>query len=133
MLSGINWLAVLVAAVLSFGVGAVWFGPFFGKAWMEEVNKTPEELGSPTKAMSLSAVTTLITAIALAYVFDVVGVGNWMDGVLWGLSIGLFFVGTSMYSDSLFHGASTRLATITIGHRVVYFTVMGAVLGAWPG
>ncbi|MCH7574095.1 MAG: DUF1761 domain-containing protein [Candidatus Marinimicrobia bacterium] len=30
----INYLAVLVAAAIEFGLGALWFGPLFGKPWM---------------------------------------------------------------------------------------------------
>lgn len=132
MLSGINWLAVVVAAVVGFGVGAVWFGPLFGKAWMKALDKKPEELGSPAKAMGLTAVTTLVTAAVLAYLFDVLGVGSWVGGLIWGISVGAFFVGTSIYSDGLFMGTPNTLAMINIGHRIVYFAVMGAVLGAWP-
>jgi hypothetical protein len=132
MLSGINWLAVVVAAVVGFGVGAVWFGPLFGKAWMKALDKKPEELGSPAKAMGLTAVTTLVTAAALAYLFDVLGVGSWVGGSIGGISVGAFFVGTSIYSDGLFMGTPNKLAMINIGHRIVYFAVMGAVLGAWP-
>lgn len=27
----INWLAVIVSAIVSFVIGAVWYGPVFGK------------------------------------------------------------------------------------------------------
>jgi Protein of unknown function (DUF1761) len=29
----INWLAVLVAAVVTFVLGGIWYGPMFGKVW----------------------------------------------------------------------------------------------------
>ena len=32
--AGVNWLAVGISAVLSFGLGAVWFSPMlFGEKW----------------------------------------------------------------------------------------------------
>jgi len=31
----INYFAVIVGAVLSMVIGAVWYGPLFGKKWME--------------------------------------------------------------------------------------------------
>lgn len=132
MLSGINWLAVITAAAAGFGVGGIWFGPLFGKAWMKATGKEPGDLGSPVKSMSLTAVTTLITAAVLAYVLDAVGVATWAGGLMWGLSIGTFFVGTSSFSDGLFMGTPNKLSMINIGHRIVYFGVMGAILGAWP-
>ena len=34
ILSDLNWLAVLVAALAYFAIGAVWYAPFlFGNAW----------------------------------------------------------------------------------------------------
>ena len=132
MLSGINWLAVVVAAVTGFVVGAIWFGPLFGKAWMQAMDRKPEELGHPAKAMGLTAVTTLITAIALAWFLDALGVATWLGGMSWGIAIGVFFVGTSNWSDGLFMGTPNALLLINIAHRVVYLAVMGAILGAWP-
>ena len=34
-MSTINFWAVLVATLSTFAVGAVWYGPLFGKAWMD--------------------------------------------------------------------------------------------------
>lgn len=33
-IADINWLAVLVAAVISFFLGAIWYMPLFGKLWV---------------------------------------------------------------------------------------------------
>jgi len=33
----INYLAVLVAVVLQFVLGFLWYGPLFGEPWMEMV------------------------------------------------------------------------------------------------
>ncbi len=133
MLSGINWLAVITAAAVGFGVGAIWFGPLFGTAWMKATNKEPVDLGHPGKAMGLTAVTTLVTCAVLAYLFDVLGIASWVAGLAWGMTVGAFFVGTSSFSDGLFIGLPNKLSMINIGHRIVYFSVMGAILGAWPG
>jgi len=43
----INYLAVFVCAVLSIVIGSVWYGPLFGKKWMEFYGKkdaTREEI-----------------------------------------------------------------------------------------
>lgn len=37
-ISTLNWLAVVVATLLAFAVGAVWYTPaLFGKAWMKSI------------------------------------------------------------------------------------------------
>jgi hypothetical protein len=48
-ISGINWLAVIVATVIYFALGAVWFAPQtpIGRAWMQAA-----DYESPTEGAS---------------------------------------------------------------------------------
>lgn len=39
----INYITVLVCAVISMITGAVWYGPIFGKKWMEIVGARQED------------------------------------------------------------------------------------------
>ena len=32
----VSWLAVIVGTLLGFVLGASWYGPLFGRAWMAE-------------------------------------------------------------------------------------------------
>ena len=36
----LNYVAVLIAVVVTMGIGFTWFGPVFGAPWMEEIGKT---------------------------------------------------------------------------------------------
>ena len=49
--SNINWLSVIVAAVSSFLVGGIWYGPLFGQAWMRALGLSEEELGKRNMPM----------------------------------------------------------------------------------
>ncbi len=49
LLSQVNWLAVAVTAIVTFALGALWYGPLFGKAWLSAVGLKKEELGSSSK------------------------------------------------------------------------------------
>ena len=40
---GMNYLAVVVAALAGFGVGAVWYTAF-GKAWLGALGKTEDDI-----------------------------------------------------------------------------------------
>jgi hypothetical protein len=40
----INYWAVLVCGVLSMVIGFVWYGPLFGKKWMEIVGATFKDI-----------------------------------------------------------------------------------------
>lgn len=132
-LAHINWVAVLVATVLGFGVGAIWFNmKVFGNAWMTDLGKRREDFtGSPAKSMGLTFVTTLLTAIALAWLIRLLGAYTLVAGIKVGLLVGVAFVATSYWSDGLFAETRSRLIAITAGHRVVMFVIMGAILGQW--
>ena len=40
----INWIAVLIGAVVNMMIGAMWYGPLFGERWMEENGFTMEKI-----------------------------------------------------------------------------------------
>ena len=43
-MAGVSLLATCVATILGFGLGALWYGPLFGKQWMSAVGVTPETI-----------------------------------------------------------------------------------------
>ncbi|MEE8297052.1 MAG: DUF1761 domain-containing protein, partial [Hyphomicrobium sp.] len=42
--AGLSYFAIVIAAVVSFLFGWLWYGVLFPKAWVEAVGKTEEEL-----------------------------------------------------------------------------------------
>jgi hypothetical protein len=67
----VNYWAILVAGVLSIGIGGLWYGPLFGKQWMSLVGITPESMKSmkmtPFQAMFGGLIVGLLTAFVLAH------------------------------------------------------------------
>ena len=44
----INWIAVVIGSVFNMILGALWYGPLFGKLWLRLIDKKREEMqGSP--------------------------------------------------------------------------------------
>lgn len=69
----INWLAVLVAAVVTFVLGGLWYGPLFGKVWRTAEGQTEPQPGHqkhPAFVYGLSFVLMLIAAAVLAVALD---------------------------------------------------------------
>lgn len=67
-----NWVAIIVATVVQFIIGAVWYSALFGKLWgkMHGFDKLPKEVQQKMmKAMGpfyvLQALVTLVTSIVL--------------------------------------------------------------------
>ncbi len=126
----INWLAVFVAAFAGFAIGGIWYGPIFGKAWMVEVGISEEQARSANKAKIFGTVFVL-NLIAATSLSMFIGAGDLHFGAFAGFMTGLTFVAVALGITYLFEQRSLKLWLINAGYQVVFFTAMGAVLGAW--
>lgn len=71
----VNYLAVLLAGVVSMALGFLWYSPLIlGKQWMKERGFTKDSLKKAQKEMgklyALSFVVSLITAYVLSHVMN---------------------------------------------------------------
>ena len=59
---GVNWIAVIIGFVLSFGLGALWYSPtLFGTKWRQGVGLGADTVGAmPAPAMILQALGTFL-------------------------------------------------------------------------
>lgn len=131
----VNYLAVLVSAVLAFGIGSLWYGPLFGKAWQKELGYTEEYLreGNMIQIFGISFLLTLVMAFGMAFLFHVIDASkiNWLVGLTHGFYIGVAFIVTSMGVTYQYERRSFKLWAINSGYQLVFLMVMGAILGAW--
>jgi hypothetical protein len=125
-----NLLAILVAALLGFAIGGVWYGPLFGNAWMSASGMTAERAraANPFKIYGLTFVLNLVAAGSLAMF---IGAGDWRFGLFAGFMTGTTFVAVALAITYLFEDRPLRLWLINAGYQVLLFTAMGALLGAW--
>ena len=132
--SAVNWLAVIVAAVSSFVLGGIWYGPLLGKRWQAQLGLSDEKIASGNTALifGTSFIFTVIVAIALAVLINtVVPSPGLVSGLLTGVKVSLLFVATTFGINYLFARHSLALFGIDVGYMVVMFAVLGAILGAW--
>jgi len=65
----VNYLAILIAAIASFVVGMVWFGPLFGKQWMQMMGiKHSDMEAAKKKGMSKTYAAATAGQLVMAYV-----------------------------------------------------------------
>jgi hypothetical protein len=133
----INWLAVAVAFIVFFVVGAVWFGPkTFYPVWARLMNlSTTEGLGRHGMAFvfGFTALAALVQVVALASVIYFVGeatapVGP-AGGALTGLLVGLGLTAAGSLSHRLFAGHGVRVWLIEAGGDILALTLAGLVIG----
>ena len=130
-LTYVNWLAVLVAAAVSFLIGGVWFSLLFGKAWVAALGRPTEEMGKPGPSMAMSFVTTLATSAGIALLIAKMPLLTPMGGLRLGLLFGIGIYALGMASDYAFTGWSRKLYWIQAGYHVVMLAVITTILAAW--
>ncbi len=130
MEASVNWLAVIVATLSTFVLGAIWYGPLFGKAWMAEHGYTEEDLKDANmgKIYGTAFVLEFIMVANLAFFIQGVGLG---ESVLYAFLTGFGWVAMAIGVNYLFSRNSIKLWFIDAFYFVVSFTIMGVILGAW--
>jgi hypothetical protein len=146
--SKINWLAVFVASISSFAIGAIWFGPkTFYPVWMKfQGRKVPTERvemsGGETAAMFGGAYLGALVQVATLAVF--IFVARQVDpafgaaqGALAGALLGFGIGAAASLSHRLFAQSNYKIAdaykvwVIEVAQDIVSLTVAGLIIGAW--
>lgn len=138
----INWLAVLVAGISAFALGAAWYSPaLFGKAWMKDNNLSMETIkkGNAGKIYGIAFLLSLIMAANLA-MFLADSPATCPEAcaqrtdMAWGATAG-FLAGVWVFCAVAMHGLfehrSWRLICINGGYSLVGLALMGAIIGLW--
>jgi len=126
----VSLVAALVATVLGFVLGALWYGPLFGRAWTAAVGITPEQIRSgfnPVRTYGTTFVLGFITSYAFGlYLGPDPGRAF---AIVTGAAAGVFLVATSLATNYLFEGRRAALIAINGGYHAVRFTLIGLSFG----
>ena len=130
----VNLLAVLVAGIVPMIIGALWYGPLFGKRWMALMETTEEELRegfNPLKTHGLGFLLSLVTAYVLAQLLAEYA-GGAMVGVHVGLMALVAFVLPVSHQSVAYEGRKAGLAWLNILYNGVALVAQGIVIASWP-
>ncbi len=132
----VNHMAVFISAIISTGVGFVWYSPrMFAKPWMKYSKIDAKKLKRSQKHMGrtygISFIATLIMAYALALCINAVLVTTIGEGLLLGSVLWLGFVATTMVTGVLFQDVPWKLFLINSGYQLASILVMSIILSLW--
>ena len=135
-MSGINLLAIPVAALAAFLIGGLWYSPLlFAKAWVAAHGHSPEQLAAMMakqgRTYSLSFIAFLLMATVLSIFLKYLGVDHMHQGAGWGFHAWLGFALPLGFVAQLYSEKKFATFLIDTGYQLVYLTAMGAILGAW--
>lgn len=130
----INYVAVVVAALVSMILGAIWYAPpVFGNVWMQLIGKKPEDLqtGAMPQAYAMMFVAALVLSFVLAHVLRWANAMTAIGGVKVALTMWIGFVLTTSAGGFIFEGRPVKLYWLVNGYQGVALVLMGLILAVW--
>ena len=131
--SQIDWLGLFLGAIAGFALGALWYGPLFGKAWMAALGITKDDAKNVNMAKLMGG--SLLTYIALGIIIAIILTktapdgDNWMHGAKVGALVGLASA-TTVFNNALYEMKPFKLMLINGVYALLNGAIIGAVIGA---
>ena len=127
-----NHLAILVAALYQWILGALWYSLFFAKPWMALTgHKKGERPKRAVIGMTSSFIGGLILSFVLAHVVIwsgsmTIGCGAFIGFICW-----LGLIAAPLFAETIYEPRSFKLLTINLGYWLAALVVSGGLLSAW--
>ncbi len=128
-----NYLAVFVAAVAYWVLGALWYGVLFNKPWMALEHMTIEQAQSvnPTVPYIIAFVLELLIAYSLAQLCIWRNANTIGRGASVGVLVWIGFIGPISLMNNMFEMRPKTLFAINEFYPLAGLILMGAIIGAW--
>lgn len=131
----INFLAVAVATVVAFMVGAIWYGVIFGKEWLRLRGLDPKAASLNKKPPASELVgelgRNLVVAFVLAYFIDATNADGWIGAVAVGLWVWVGFQAMLLLGSVLHEKMPWKLYAIHAGDALAKTLLTASIIGAW--
>jgi Protein of unknown function (DUF1761) len=135
-LGGLNWLAVIVATIVYFALGALWYSPVaFGKPWQRAIGWDEAQQSGASPAIYVGpALFALVSTIATAMLANATGSTDIGSGLVLGLIVGIGYGLTLTAYEALF--APNRPGpwvwfAITGSYHLVGLLIAAVIVSAW--
>jgi hypothetical protein len=133
----INYLAVLVSAVASMVIGSIWYGPLFGKKFIQASGMdtwSPEKKEAEKKKMgltySIQFIASLVMFCSVAKFMGGLGQMTVGGGLMVAFWVWLGFVVPVKLGDAIWGGNMTMF-WLGAGNMLLTLLATGAIIGAW--
>ena len=137
VLSDLNWLAVLVAALAYFALGAAWYAPpVFGNVWAAAGGMpTPEPGTRPSPAIYLTPlIGSVLSAVALGMIAKASDTDTFEEGIVLGLVVAIGFAISISFVTAQFESEKPKpmvWGAVNGGYHVVGNLVAAIIVASW--
>ena len=137
-LGGINWLAVIVATVIYFALGALWFAPQtpVGRAWMSASGYQTPATGVASSSLFyvVPVATSFVAVVATALIARATETDTLTEGVVLGLVVGIGYAATIVLTTAAFEFTKPRQWTwgvIDASYHAFGLLIAGIITALW--
>ena len=128
-----NYVAVVVAAIAYWLLGALWFAVLFGKQWMVLEGITDQQVknANPVMPYVSSFLLNLLIAYSIAQVCAWRNANTAGRGASVGVLLWIGIVGPITFTTYMYEMRPKTLFAINEFYPLAGMVLMGAILGAW--
>lgn len=147
MTPDVNILFIALAALVPMIIGAIFYGPLFGKQWMSSLGYTEENMPEPIK-MPIAYIVSLLLSFVLAYALKMIiefshkGLNatgelafmadhNFGHGALHGVFFGMMLIMPVLISNLLFQRNSASNILLNMVYWLIALALMGGIVDAF--
>jgi hypothetical protein len=136
LLGELNWLAVILAGIVFFALGAVWYAPpVFGRAWQRASGVAMPEGTQPGIAFYVGPfVTCLLSTVATALLAAATGTDTFAEAIVLGLVVGIGYAAAVAFVGGIFDPHKPQPLTwfaIFSGYQVVGLLIVATIVALW--
>ncbi|PIN75281.1 hypothetical protein COV18_03765 [Candidatus Woesearchaeota archaeon CG10_big_fil_rev_8_21_14_0_10_37_12] len=132
-----NYLAVLIAAIVSIALGMIWYAqPVFGKLWLKlngyttkDAKKMKKECSGKTYIAAIIA--ALVTAAVLELAMNYINAVTFANGLYVGFFVWLGFAAPIMLGSVLWEQKPVKAYLLNVAFYLVNLLIISGILAAW--
>lgn len=130
--AGINWLAVLAAAIAIYAIGFVIYALLIPEeSWTAMSGMTEAQKAVAMSRMPFSPVMPILTAAFLAVLFKWAQVASAATGARWAATVAFASAIPTVLYAWVYGGNPTEIALVDCGHLLLGHVAAGAIVGGW--
>ena len=132
----VNYMAVLVAAIVVFVLGWLWYSPLlFLKPYMRARGLDPAAAmaggGMPAGKLVIEFLRCIVLAFIVAHLVSAVGITNWMVAAHFGLLLWIGFPVVILTGAVIWDNVPVKVAAIHAGDWLVKLLVIAIIVTMW--
>ncbi|HEX6208330.1 MAG TPA: DUF1761 domain-containing protein [Actinomycetota bacterium] len=133
VLSEVNYLAAVIAALAYFAIGALWYSPMlFSKPWQRAIGLVPQEGQSPSPMLFVvTGIAYFVQAVTLGAIARSTGATDLVDGLVLGIFVSMGIIAMGLWVNVSYEQRATSLLWINAGNALVGIVVMSIIMTVW--